>query len=58
MQPRTTIASEATLLSNPAAQQVRREIWPAAVITVGIGLTAACVILLGYGLVRLVELAI
>jgi len=32
--------------------------WPAAVITLGIGLTTAWVILLGYGLVRLVGLAI
>ena len=32
--------------------------WPAAVITFGIGLTVAWVMLLGYGLVRLVELAI
>jgi hypothetical protein len=32
--------------------------WPAAVITFGLSLTAAWVILLGYGLVRLVELAI
>ena len=32
--------------------------WPAAVITFGISLTAAWVILLGYGLVRLVDLAI
>ena len=32
--------------------------WPAAVITFGISLTAARVTLLGYGLVRLVDLAI
>ena len=32
--------------------------WPAAVITFGLSLTAAWVILLGYGLVRLIELAI
>jgi hypothetical protein len=32
--------------------------WPAAVITFGVSLTAAWVILLGYGLVRLIELAI
>ena len=32
--------------------------WPAAVIALGISLTTAWVILLGYGLVRLVELAI
>ena len=32
--------------------------WPAAVIAFGISLTAAWVILLGYTLVRLVELAV
>ena len=38
---------------------VRREpLWPAALVTFEISLTAAWVILLGYGLVRLVELAI
>jgi hypothetical protein len=56
MQPSTIIASAATSASNPPAG--RREIWPAAVITFGLSLTAAWVILLGYGLVRLVELAI
>jgi hypothetical protein len=33
-------------------------IWPTAVIVFGIGLTAAWVGLLGYGLVKLIELAI
>jgi hypothetical protein len=38
---------------------VRNErFWPAAVITCGIGLTVTWVILLGYGIVRLIELAI
>jgi hypothetical protein len=32
--------------------------WPAAVITFGLSLTAAWVIVLGYGLVRLIELAV
>ena len=40
-------------------QPVRREpFWPAALITFGLSLTAAWVILLGYGLVRLIELAV
>jgi hypothetical protein len=35
---------------------VRREpFWPAAIITFGLGLTAGWVILIGYGLIRLVE---
>ena len=38
---------------------VRREpFWPAALITFGLSLTAAWVILLGYGLVRLIGFAI
>jgi hypothetical protein len=35
---------------------VRREpFWPAAIITFGISLTAAWVVLIGYALIRLVE---
>jgi hypothetical protein len=38
---------------------VRREpFWPQAVIPLGLSLTAAWVILLGYGLVKLVEIAV
>jgi hypothetical protein len=38
---------------------VRREpFWPQAVITFGLGITAAWVILLGYGLVKLIEIAV
>ena len=33
-------------------------IWPAAIITFGLSLTAAWVILIGYGLITLVERAI
>ena len=36
----------------------RQPIWPAAVITFGISLTVSWMILLGYGLIRLIELAI
>ena len=36
----------------------REAFWPAAVVTLGISLTAAWVMLLGYGLVKLIELAI
>ena len=57
-------------MSSPAADNVdtvpngqciptRKEpIWPAAVITFGLSLTAAWVILLGYGLVKLAKHAI
>ena len=42
-----------------AKPSVRREpLWPAVVVVCGLSLTATWVILLGYGLVRLVELAI
>jgi hypothetical protein len=36
----------------------RDPIWPAATITIGLSLTASWVILLAYGLVKLLELAI
>jgi hypothetical protein len=35
-----------------------RDVWPPAIIGVGFALTAYWVIFLGYGLVRLVELAV
>lgn len=38
--------------------QQRRPFWPRVVVTVGLGLTVAWVILLGYGFIRLIELAI
>jgi hypothetical protein len=58
MQPRTAIASAATLPYNAPAQRVRREIWPAAVITFGLVLSFGWTCLLGYGLIKLVQLAI
>ena len=36
----------------------RDPIWPAAAVTLGLGLTAAWVILLGYGLIKIIELAL
>jgi hypothetical protein len=36
----------------------RGPFWPQAVITLGLSLTAAWVILLGYGLVKLIEIAV
>ena len=39
-------------------RRVRDPIWPVAWITFGLSLTAAWMGLLGYGLVRLIELAI
>ena len=35
-----------------------RRIWPQAVIVFGLGITAAWICLLGYGIVKLIEMAI
>jgi hypothetical protein len=45
-------------MSNLASKPKRDSLWAAGVITFGIGLTAAWIILLGYGLFKLVELVI
>jgi len=39
-------------------QQQRRPFWPRIVVAVGLGLTVAWMIVLGYGFYRLLELAI
>jgi hypothetical protein len=39
-------------------ERVRHPVWPIAVITFGIGLTAAWMGLLSYGLIKLIALAI
>ena len=44
--------------SVPAATADVRQIWPKAVIAFGLGLTAAWICFLGYGLVKLIELLI
>jgi hypothetical protein len=44
--------------SQPASRLLVRQIWPTAVIAFGLGLTAAWICFLGYGLVKLVELMI
>ena len=56
--PSTVVASPAVLPSNPPAPRGGREIWPAAVITFGLVLTVGWVFLLGYGVIRLMQLAI
>jgi hypothetical protein len=43
------------LVSKP---RIHNSIWPIAVITFGLSLTAAWIGLLGYGLIKLIELAI
>jgi hypothetical protein len=44
--------------SVPAATVIVDRIWPKAVIAFGLGLTAAWICLLGYGIAKLVEMAI
>lgn len=55
IQIQTAVAQ--TVLAPATAGQLIRRIWPAAMIALGLGLTAAWIGLLGYGLVLLVELA-
>ena len=56
MQTQTAIAPIA--LTAPATHALGHQFWPLAVITCGLGLTAAWISLLGYGLVILIGLAI
>ena len=44
--------------AQPSRKLVVRQIWPTAVVAFGLGLTAAWICFLGYGLVKLVELVI
>ena len=55
MQIQTAVAQ--TVLAPATADQLIHRIWPPAMIALGLGLTAAWIGLLGYGLVLLVELA-
>jgi hypothetical protein len=54
----TAVPHAADLHASPARSGVNHPIWPEAIIAFALGLNAAWVILLGYGLVKLVELAI
>jgi len=56
--PGITVAPAAVLPSNLPDQRVRREIWPAAVITFGLVVTVGWACLLGYGVIMLLQLAI
>ena len=56
MQTQTAVAQ--TVLKTAAADQLICRIWPPAMITLGLGLTAVWIGLLGYGLVRLTSPAI
>ena len=44
--------------SAPAAQPLFHRIWPPAIIALGLGLTAAWICVLGYGLVSVITIAI
>jgi hypothetical protein len=54
MQTQKAIASPALA---PADDTLFHQIWPQAMIAFGLGLTAVWICLLGYGLVKLIELA-
>jgi len=43
---------------NSASARTIRDMWPRAVVALGLGLSAAWTILLAYGFVKLIELAI
>jgi hypothetical protein len=45
-------------VSQPARKVSVHQIWPKAVIWIGVGLTAVWICFLGYGLIKLVELVI
>jgi hypothetical protein len=55
MQTQTVIAPIA--LTAPATHSLIHEFWPPGVIICGLGLTAAWVSFLGYGVVLLIEIA-
>jgi len=53
----TTVAHTADLAPVLVPQQVAGPFWPKAVVAFGVGLTAAWLCFLGYGLVKLIQLA-
>jgi len=53
----TAPAISAASRSAPAAQPFFHRIWPPAIIALGLGLTAAWISFLGYGLVSLITFA-
>ena len=44
--------------ATPNCAPIVRQIWPQAVIILGLGLSAAWICFLGYGIVKLIEMAI
>jgi hypothetical protein len=54
----STATSTADLGAAQAAAREPRHIWPRVIVAFGLALTVAWICLLGYGLVKLVELAI
>ena len=53
-----TADTRSALAAAPAAAPAIHRIWPVAVIAFGLGLTAAWMCLLGYALVKIIEMAI
>lgn len=54
----TAVPHAAHLHAIPARSGVKHPIWPEAVVAFALGVTVGWVILLGYGVVKLVELVI
>jgi hypothetical protein len=57
-QAKATTLLQAAATLDAAPRKAREPFWPAAVVVFGISLTAAWSILLGYGLIKLIRLAI
>jgi len=57
-QAESTMLLQATSNLDAAPRKAREQLWPTAVIVFGVSLTAAWTILLGYGLIKLIQLAI
>ncbi len=57
-QPGSLTADAHSAPAIPAATSSANRIWPVAVIGFGLALTAAWMCLLGYGLVKIIEMAI
>jgi hypothetical protein len=52
------VAPTADLASVSAAERVADPFWPKAVVVLGLGLTAVWIGVLGYGIVKLIQLTI
>ena len=58
MQPRTTVTSRGQPAAGGRTASAVAQNWPSAIIVFGLGLVLAWTCLLGYGLVKIIALAI